>query len=145
MLGVGSKVDRRRRSGQPFIILTGLSGSGKTQAIRALEDLGYFCIDNLPTQLIPTMAELALRADSAIDKVAIVIDVREREFLSQFPRVYRKLHASPKLKPTLLFLEASHSTLVRRFSETRRPHPLARDRSVSEGITEERNKLNQIR
>src|SRR5690242_19974145 len=145
MLGVGSKVDRRRRSGQPFIILTGLSGSGKTQAIRALEDLGYFCIDNLPTQLIPTMAELVMRADSVIEKVAIVIDVREREFLTQFPRVYRKLHASPTLKPTLIFLEASHSTLVRRFSETRRPHPLARDRSVSEGITEERKKLDQIR
>ena len=133
------------RGTRRFVILTGLSGSGKTQAIRALEDLGYFCIDNLPTQLIPTMAELALRADSAVEKVAIVIDVREREFLSQFPRVYRKLHASPKLKPTLIFLEASHSTLVRRFSETRRPHPLARDRSVSEGITEERDKLNQIR
>jgi len=135
----------RTRGTRRFVILTGLSGSGKTQAIRALEDLGYFCIDNLPTQLIPTMAELVLRADSAIEKVAIVIDVREREFLSQFPRVYRKLHASPKLKPTLIFLEASHSALVRRFSETRRPHPLARDRSVSEGITEERNKLNQIR
>ena len=135
----------RGRGTRRFVILTGLSGSGKTQAIRALEDLGYFCIDNLPTQLIPTMAELVTRADSAIEKVAIVIDVREREFLAQFPRVYRKLHASPKLKPTLIFLEASHSALVRRFSETRRPHPLARDRSVSEGITEERNKLNQIR
>src|SRR5205085_7850248 len=88
-----------KRGTRRFVILTGLSGSGKTQAIRALEDLGYFCIDNLPTQLIPTMAELVLRADSAIEKVAIVIDVREREFLTQFPRVYRKLHASPKLKP----------------------------------------------
>ena len=135
----------RARGTRRFVILTGLSGSGKTQAIRALEDLGYFCIDNLPTQLIPTMAELVLRADSVIEKVAIVIDVREREFLTQFPRVYRKLHASPKLKPTLIFLEASHSALVRRFSETRRPHPLARDRSVSEGITEERKKLDQIR
>ena len=135
----------RARGTRRFVLLTGLSGSGKTQAIRALEDLGYFCIDNLPTQLIPTMAELAMRADSAIEKVAIVVDVREREFLTQFPRVYRRLHASPKLKPTLIFLEASHSALVRRFSETRRPHPLARDRSVSEGITEERNKLNQIR
>ena len=73
------------------------------------------------------------------------MDVREKGFLSQFPRVFRKLRAAPKLRPTLIFLEASHSALVRRFSETRRPHPLARDRSVSEGITEERNKLNQIR
>jgi UPF0042 nucleotide-binding protein len=91
------------------------------------------------------MAELAAREASSLEKVAIVVDVREKEFLSQFPRVFRKLRAEPNLKPTLIFLEASHSTLVRRFSETRRPHPLARDRSVSEGITEERDKLNQIR
>ena len=136
---------RGGRGTRRFVILTGLSGSGKTQAIRALEDLGYFCIDNLPTLLIPTMAELAAREASSLDKVAIVVDVREKDFLSQFPRVFRKLRAAPKLKPTLIFLEASHSTLVRRFSETRRPHPLARDRSVSEGITEERRKLDQIR
>jgi UPF0042 nucleotide-binding protein len=133
------------RGTRRFVILTGLSGSGKTQAIRALEDLGYFCIDNLPTQLIPTMAELATRADTALQKVAIVVDVREQEFLKRFPKVFRKLRATPKVHPMLIFLEASHSALVRRFSETRRPHPLARDRSVSEGITEERGKLNQIR
>ncbi|NOT25329.1 MAG: RNase adapter RapZ [Acidobacteria bacterium] len=139
------KPARRRDPGdRRFVILTGLSGSGKTQAIRALEDLGYFCIDNLPTQLIPTMAELSMRDDAGPDKVAIVVDVRERGFLSQFPRVYKKLRAS-SVKPTLIFLEASHSTLVKRFSETRRPHPLARDRSVSEGISEERRKLNAIR
>lgn len=133
------------RGTRRFVILTGLSGSGKTQAIRALEDLGYFCIDNLPTQLIPTIAELTAREASSLEKVAIVVDVREKGFLAEFPRVFRKLRAGPKLKPTLIFLEASHSALVRRFSETRRPHPLARDRSVSEGITEERDKLNQIR
>jgi UPF0042 nucleotide-binding protein len=133
------------RGTRRFVILTGLSGSGKTQAIRALEDLGYFCIDNLPTQLIPTMAELATRADTALQKVAIVVDVREKEFLKLFPKVFRKLRATPKVNPMLIFLEASHTALVRRFSETRRPHPLARDRSVSEGITEERGKLNQIR
>jgi len=133
------------RGTRRFVILTGLSGSGKTQAIRALEDLGYFCIDNLPTQLIPTMAELATREDTALQKVAIVVDVREKEFLNRFPRVFRKLRATPKISPLLIFLEASHSALVRRFSETRRPHPLARDRSVSEGITEERGKLNEIR
>ena len=133
------------RGTRRFVILTGLSGSGKTQAIRALEDLGYFCIDNLPTQLIPTIAELTLREASSVEKVAIVVDIREKGFLAEFPRVFRKLRAAPKLKPMLIFLEASHSALVRRFSETRRPHPLARDRSVSEGITEERDKLNQIR
>jgi UPF0042 nucleotide-binding protein len=130
--------------GHRFVILTGLSGSGKTQAIRALEDLGYFCIDNLPTQLIPTMAELSIRDDAGPHKVAIVVDVREGGFLAQFPRVYRRLRTST-VTPTLIFLEASHSALVRRFSETRRPHPLAPDRSVSEGIAEERRKLNAIR
>ena len=136
---------RRGRGTRRFVILTGLSGSGKTQAIRTLEDLGYFCIDNLPTLLIPTMAELATREGSTLEKVAIVVDVREKDFLSQFPRVFKRLRAAPALQPTLIFLEASHSALVRRFSETRRPHPLARDRSVSEGIAEERDKLNSIR
>ena len=135
----------RTRARRRFVILTGLSGSGKTQAIRALEDLGYFCVDNLPVLLIPTLADLASRQESGLEKVAIVVDVRERGFLSQFPRVFRKLRAASTLSPTLIFLEASHSTLVRRFSETRRPHPLARGRSVSEGITEEREKLNAIR
>ena len=133
------------RGTRRFVILTGLSGSGKTQAIRALEDLGYFCIDNLPTQLIPMMADLATREAPELDKVAIVVDVREGGFLKQFPRVFRKLKAHPRVRPTLIFLEASHSTLVRRFSETRRPHPLAPDRSASEGIAEERQKLNAIR
>lgn len=128
-----------------FVILTGLSGSGKTQAIRALEDLGYFCVDNLPTEMIPGMAELATREDAGTGKVAIVVDVREGEFLARFPRTYRKLKAQRLVDPTLIFLEASDAALVRRFSETRRPHPLAPDRSVSEGIAEERQKLDTIR
>jgi UPF0042 nucleotide-binding protein len=146
--GVKARSTRRKpgaRGTRRFVILTGLSGSGKTQAIRALEDLGYFCVDNLPTQLIPTLAELATREDAGLDKVAIVVDVREGGFLSQFPRVFRKLKTQPRVNPMLIFLEASHSALVRRFSETRRPHPLAPDRSVTEGITEEREKLNAIR
>lgn len=128
-----------------FVILTGLSGSGKTQAIRALEDLGYFCVDNLPTEMIPSMAELATREDAGTGKVAIVVDVREGEFLARFPRTYRKLKTQRLVDPTLIFLEASDAALVRRFSETRRPHPLAPDRSVSEGIAEERQKLDKIR
>jgi UPF0042 nucleotide-binding protein len=135
-----------RRGTRRFVVLTGLSGAGKTHAIRALEDLGYFCVDNLPVQLIPTLAELASREEGeGLGKVAIVVDVRERGFLAQFPRMYRKLKSVASVPPTLIFMEASHSTLVRRFSETRRPHPLARDRSVSEGIAEEREKLNAIR
>ena len=134
-----------RRGTRRFVILTGLSGSGKTQAIRALEDLGFFCVDNLPTQLIPTMAELTTREDADLDKVAIVVDVREGGFLAQFPRVYRKLKAQPRVSPVLIFLEASDSALMRRFSETRRPHPLGGNRSVSEGIVDERRKLADIR
>ena len=146
-------ITRKRRAPRPpkpargtrrFVILTGLSGSGKSHAIRALEDLGYFCVDNLPTLLIPTMAELARRSDAGLEKVAIVADVREGGFLKQFPRVYRNLQAAG-VEPRLIFLEASHSALVRRFSETRRPHPLAPDRSVAEGIAEERQKMNAIR
>ena len=134
-----------RKGGQPFIVLTGLSGSGKSQAIRALEDLGYFCVDNLPTTLIPTLAKLSLRAGGDIEKVAIVVDVREGEFLSSFPHIFRQLQKMPRLNPILIFLEASHAALVRRFSETRRPHPLAPDRSVVEGIRDERSRLNVIR
>ncbi|MFN8057573.1 MAG: RNase adapter RapZ [Vicinamibacterales bacterium] len=128
-----------------FVVLTGLSGSGKSQAIRALEDLGYFCVDNLPTTLIPTFAELTLRAHADIAKAAVVVDVREGSFLAEFPRVYGRLKRLAGLKPTLIFLDASEAALVRRFSETRRPHPLASSRSVVEGIHEERAKLDRIR
>jgi UPF0042 nucleotide-binding protein len=135
----------RARTTHRFVILTGLSGSGKTHAIRALEDLGYFCVDNLPSQLIPTFADLANRGDAGLERVAIVVDVREGGFLKEFPKVYRKLKATPGVEPRLIFLEASHPVLVRRFSETRRPHPLAPDRSVAEGIDDERRKLSTIR
>lgn len=128
----------------PFIVLTGLSGSGKSQAIRALEDLGYFCVDNLPTTLIPTLAKLSIRGND-IEKVAIVVDVREGHLLSSFPKVFKQLRQMRGLNPLLIFLEASSSTLLRRFSETRRPHPLAPGRSASEGIREERVRLSAIR
>jgi RNase adapter protein RapZ len=128
-----------------FIVLTGLSGSGKSQAIRALEDLGYFCVDNLPITLIPTLAELTLRAGTEISKAAVVVDVREGALLDRFPRIYRQLRYMRNLNPRLIFLEASDAALVRRFSETRRPHPLAPDRSVAEGIRDERARLRPIR
>jgi UPF0042 nucleotide-binding protein len=126
-------------------VLTGLSGAGKSQAIRALEDLGYFCVDNLPTQLVPTLAALSKREGAVLPKVALVIDVREGGFLREFPRVWRSLKRTPGLDPILIFLEASHETLVRRFSETRRPHPLAHGRPVVEGIRAERRRLGAIR
>ena len=126
-----------------FIVLTGLSGSGKSQAIRALEDLGYFCVDNLPTTLIPTLADLVRR--EGISRVAIVVDVREKNFLGEFPKVFRKLRSMKGLNPALIFLEASDETLVRRFSETRRPHPLAPGKSAAEGIRTERERMTRIR
>jgi RNase adapter protein RapZ len=132
-------------SGSRFIVLTGLSGAGKSQAIRALEDLGYFCVDNLPITLIPTLAELSQRAESDLKRVAIVVDVREGAFLSRFPKALRKLRAMRGLNPALIFLEASDPALVRRFSETRRPHPLAHDRPVFDGIRDERERLVPIR
>jgi UPF0042 nucleotide-binding protein len=135
----------RLQTNHRFVIVTGLSGSGKTHAIRALEDLGYFCVDNLPSQLIPTFAEIVSRGDAGLERVAIVADVREGGFLKEFPKVYRRLKGMPGVEPRLIFLEASHSVLVRRFSETRRPHPLAPDRSVAEGIDEESRKLSTVR
>ena len=135
----------RVANGNRFIVVTGLSGSGKSQAIRALEDLGYFCVDNLPTTLIPTLAEWSLRAGGEMAKVAIVVDVREGSFLSQFPGVMRRLRRMRRLQPALIFLEADDAALLRRFSETRRPHPLAHNRPVIEGIRRERARLAAIR
>ena len=142
--GTGGRI-RPRADTASFLVLTGLSGAGKSQAFKALEDLGYFCVDNLPTTLIPMLAELARRAGSDLSKVAIVVDVRERAFLSQFPRALRKLRSTRGVRSQLIFLEASDNALVRRFSETRRPHPLARRRSALEGIREERVRLAAIR
>jgi RNase adapter protein RapZ len=132
-------------TGKParFIVLTGLSGSGKSQAIRSLEDLGYFCVDNLPATLIPTLADLVRR--EGISRVAIVVDIREKNFLHDFPKVFKKLRAMKGLNPALIFLEATHEALVRRFSETRRPHPMAPGKSASEGIRAERKRMKAIR
>ncbi len=128
-----------------FVVLTGLSGSGKSQAIRALEDLGYFCVDNLPVSLLPMLAELTLRAGTEISRAAVVVDVREGKMLMEFPGIYRKLKSRRNLNPVLIFLEAAEPALVRRFSETRRPHPLSPDRSAIEGIREEREAMLPIR
>ena len=138
----------RRRSAiarSRFIVVTGLSGAGKSQAIRALEDLGYFCVDNLPTALIPTLASLSKRGSGDLPKVAIVADVREASFVRDFPKVWARLKATRGLDPVLIFLEASHEALVRRFSESRRPHPLAHDRPVVEGLKLERRRMQRIR
>jgi len=135
---------RRDTSWARFIVLTGLSGSGKSQAIRALEDLGYYCVDNLPVSLLPVMGELSER-QTEHNRVAVVMDIREPRFVSDFPRVYRRLKTNKHLTTRLIFLEAGTAELVRRFSETRRPHPLAPDRPVTEGLSEERASLRPIR
>ena len=136
---------RRRQDGVRFIVLTGLSGAGKSQVVHALEDLGYFCVDNLPIAMTLTLAELAGRAESELERVAMVVDVRGGTMLSRFPAMMKALRAMRRLETSLIFLEASDEALVRRFSETRRPHPLAHDRPVIEGIREERRRLAPIR
>lgn len=127
-----------------FIIISGLSGSGKVAAIRCFEDLGYFCVDNLPAKLFPTFVELCTKKGEEISRVAVIVDIRERDFLTVFPEVFAELK-NRGYNLSLIFLEASDELLQRRFSETRRPHPLAFDRPVLQGIAEERRRLLPIR
>jgi len=128
-----------------FVVLTGLSGSGKSEAIRALEDLGYFCVDNLPTRLITRFADLTGRQDGQIERAALVVDMRDPAFLDQFPDALAALRKRPELGAVLIFLDANDGALVRRFSETRRPHPLGAETPLAERIVEERRRLDPIR
>ena len=130
----------------PFIVVTGLSGAGKSHALRALEDLGYYCVDNLPIALIPTFADLILAARGPERRrAAVVVDVREGRTLARFPGVYKRLKQRVGTRIRLVFLEASDTAVLRRFSETRRPHPLGVDQSLADGIGEERRLLEPIR
>ncbi len=126
-----------------LVFVTGLSGTGKSGAMRCFEDKGYFCVDNLPVGLIPVFTDLCFQS-SGMKKIALVIDIREGEFLKEFPPIYRKLQETVR-NVTVLFLEASDEVLRRRFSETRRPHPLAKDGAVDRGIREERKVLAPLR
>jgi UPF0042 nucleotide-binding protein len=128
-----------------FTIITGLSGSGKGTFLRALEDRGYFCVDNLPVGLLSKFHELIVKSENESAKAAMVIDVREGQGLRQFPAVYEELKGQPGAEMSLWFLEASDAVLVRRFSETRRPHPLDPNRPVLEAIALERELLAPIR
>jgi UPF0042 nucleotide-binding protein len=134
---------RRGRSRPHILVITGLSGSGKTHVLRALEDMGWFCVDNLPTALVPRFADLIIGSEE-LHRSALVIDIREREFLRLFPQAYRQIREKG-VTASLLFLEAEDRVLVRRFSETRRPHPLAINQPAIEGIREEREALRPIR
>jgi UPF0042 nucleotide-binding protein len=127
-----------------FVIITGLSGAGKSFAIKCFEDVGYFCVDNLPTTLIPTFAQLTARSTRDIRNVALGIDVREGEYLPHLLEALQELRR--KNNPVeVLFLEASDETLVRRYAESRRKHPLAAEGNVLDGIRAERKALAQFR
>jgi RNase adapter protein RapZ len=125
-----------------LVILTGLSGSGKLSALKTFEDLGYYSVDNLPLELVPRFADL-VRQSAEIKRAALVVDVREGMRLDEFPAILKKVR---KVLPTrVLFLEASEDALIRRFSETRRPHPMGRSDTVVKSIRAERKRLDPIR
>src|SRR5207247_3680102 len=129
---------------RPILIITGLSGSGKSLAARVFEDLGYYCVDNLPVSLIPVFADLVARSQDSLRQVAIVIDIREGAYLHDFPKIVAGLR--PREVPTrILWFEATTDALIRRFSETRRPHPLSADLPLETAIAREREAMTEIR
>ena len=134
--------EARKDSQHELVIITGLSGSGKGTVLKSFEDVGYYSVDNLPIDLMSKFAELTKDSQN-IRCAALVVDIREGEALARFPEVYRKVQASVPTK--LVFLEADEAVLVRRFSETRRPHPLGTDRSIIKSVRQEREALEEIR
>ncbi len=126
------------------VIVTGLSGSGKSTALRALEDIGFFCVDNLPVILLPKFIDITTQSSPEIKRVAMVMDLRERSFIERYERIFERLKEKG-YKIEILFLEASEDSLLRRFSETRRNHPLSEKGSIAEGIQMEIEKLSPLR
>ncbi len=138
----GKRSSRVRRPSPELVIITGMSGSGKASVLKAFEDLGYYCVDNLPVALIPQFAELAVQS-SEIHRTALVVDVREGLKLEELPGILKSVR---RMIPTkVVFLEASDAVLLRRFSETRRPHPLGTNATVKSALKEERRHLGAIR
>jgi len=137
-------VTRAERRRPKLLVITGLSGSGKTHVSRALEDAGWFCVDNLPLALVPPFAELVRRSPE-LRHTALVVDLRERGFPATFPDLYRRLRRDAGLAASLVFLEADDRTLLRRFSETRRPHPFSGREPAAIGIRAEREALVGVR
>lgn len=125
-----------------LIIITGLSGSGKLSALKAIEDLGYYAVDNMPIELVPRFAEL-IGESTTTTRAALVVDVREGQGLERFPAILKQIRRT--LTTTVIYLEAANAALLRRFSETRRPHPLGRESSVEGAIESERKLLDPIR
>jgi RNase adapter protein RapZ len=137
------KRSEKKRSSRRLVILTGLSGSGKGSILNTFEDLGFYCVDNLPVALIPTFAELYEEGRGEVDRAALLVDAREGAEIERLPQIYRKLRSVHSV--TLVFVEASDEALLRRFSETRRPHPMGHGNSVIEGIRAERRRMAPIR
>jgi UPF0042 nucleotide-binding protein len=129
--------------GRQLVILTGLSGSGKSTVLKTFEDLGYYCVDNLPVDLIPAFSGLHVYGDSETQRAALLVDAREGDQLARLPERYREIRR--ELDARLVFIEASEEALLRRFSETRRPHPLGRHQPVREGLRRERLLMAPIR
>jgi UPF0042 nucleotide-binding protein len=128
---------------QKIVFISGLSGSGKTTAMAALEDLSFYCVDNLPVQLVPQFLALCTNASSPIEKIALALDAREQEFLEHFPELVRDLRGQG-VELEVLFLDCSDEVLERRYRETRRVHPLSPEGSVRDGIERERGLLGQV-
>ncbi len=123
-----------------LLLISGVSGAGKTTVVHALEDLGYFCVDNLPPPLLPAFVQLITRPGNELDRVALVMDARERRFLHELPDALRYLDGA-EVDARVVFLDCRDEILIRRFSETRRLHPLAPTSGVTEGIDLERDAL----
>lgn len=133
---------RNGRSHNDLVVITGMSGSGKASVLKAFEDMGYYCVDNMPVDLIPRFADL-LRHSAEIHRAALVVDIREGRGLQRLPGILQALRRSVATR--VLFLEASNDALLRRFSETRRPHPLGTSKTVKTAISDERTRLKPIR
>ena len=134
---------KNSRENRQLVILTGLSGSGKSTVLKTFEDLGFYCVDNLPVELIPIFSELHFGGTSEISRAALLVDAREGSQLLKLPETIRQLHREG-VPAELVFIEASEESLLRRFSETRRPHPLGHDRPVREGLRRERQMMAPI-
>ena len=134
--------DKHAAPSAELVIITGLSGSGKGSVLKVFEDLGYYSVDNLPIGLIPKFAELT-RDSASIRFAALVVDIREGQGLKRFPELFARIRR--EIPTRLLFMEADDQTIVRRFSETRRPHPLGTDQSITKSIQQERRLLAPIR